>query len=119
MCRDRLERLGRQVGLTNIVLTPFVGAHNSVRISHHGWPVEALSERVFDQGSRCGMMSVDPTMDITQQMLPLFDGDAALQDPGVASLVEFDLHKNNRTWRNIRAIEPPSCPSVVRHREGS
>ena len=27
-------------------------------------------------------------------MLPLFDGDAALQDPDVAPLVEFTLHKN-------------------------
>ena len=25
---DRLERLGRQVGLLSIVLTPFTGAHN-------------------------------------------------------------------------------------------
>ena len=40
------------------------------------------------------MVTVDPTVDITQQMLPLFEGDAALQDPGVASFVEFALHKN-------------------------
>ena len=40
------------------------------------------------------MVTVDPTLDIAQQMLPLFDGDAALQDPDVASLVEFALHKN-------------------------
>ena len=40
------------------------------------------------------MVTADPTVDIAQQMLPLFEGDAALQDPGVASLVEFTLHKN-------------------------
>ena len=40
------------------------------------------------------MVTTDPTVDIAQQMLPLFDGDVALQDPGVASLVEFALHKN-------------------------
>ena len=40
------------------------------------------------------MVTTDPTMDIAQQMLPLFDGDAELQDPGVASFVEFTLYKN-------------------------
>ena len=40
------------------------------------------------------MVTTDPTVDIAQQTLPLFNGDAALQDPGVASLVEFALYKN-------------------------
>ena len=40
------------------------------------------------------MVTIDPTVDFAQQMLPLFEGDAALQDPGVASFVEFALHKN-------------------------
>ena len=40
------------------------------------------------------MVTADPTVDITQQALPLLNGDAALQDPGVASFVEFALHKN-------------------------
>ena len=40
------------------------------------------------------MVIVDPTVDITQQVLPLLDGDAMLQDPGVASFIEFVLHKN-------------------------
>ena len=39
-------------------------------------------------------MTADPTVDIAQQQLPLFDGDAALQDPGVASLVEFTLNND-------------------------
>ena len=40
------------------------------------------------------MVIVDPTMDIAQQTLPPFDKDAALQDFGVTSLVEFAPHKN-------------------------
>ena len=40
------------------------------------------------------MVTTDPSMDIAQQILPLFDGDAELQDPGVASFVEFALYKN-------------------------
>ena len=40
------------------------------------------------------MVPVDPTVDITQQLLPSFDGDAALHDPGVASPVELALNKD-------------------------
>ena len=40
------------------------------------------------------MVTIDPTVDIAQQLLPLFDGDAALQDPSVASLVQFALNKD-------------------------
>ena len=39
-------------------------------------------------------MTTDPTMDIAQQKLPLFDRDAELQDPGVASFVEVTFYKN-------------------------
>jgi hypothetical protein len=35
-----------------------------ISVSQCGWPVEALSERVSNQGSRHGMMSIDLTMDI-------------------------------------------------------
>ena len=40
------------------------------------------------------MVTADPTVDIAQQKLPLFDGDAEPQDPGVASFVEFAFYKN-------------------------
>ena len=40
------------------------------------------------------MMSADPTMDVAQQMLPLFDGDVELQHLGVALFVEFTFYKN-------------------------
>ena len=43
-------------------------------------------------------------------MLPLFDGDAALQYPGVASLVEFALHKNE----GLDAMCEPSSLYLVR-----
>ena len=38
------------------------------------------------------MVLADPTVDITQQLLPLFDGDAALHDPGVALPVKLALY---------------------------
>ena len=87
------------MSLPSVVLTPFAGAYHLLSIGYCGWLVEALSEHVSDQGSRHGMVTADPTMNIAQQMLPLFDGDAALQDPGVASLVEFALNKDEGLGR--------------------
>ena len=37
------------------------------------------------------MVTIDPIEDIAQQSLSLFDGDAALYDPGVASPLEFAI----------------------------
>ena len=53
-----------------------------------------MPERVFDQDSRRGMVTADPTMDVAQQPLSLFIGDAALQDPSVGSPVELALNKD-------------------------
>ena len=40
------------------------------------------------------MVTADPTMDIAQQKLPLFDRNTELWDPAVAPFVEFTLYKN-------------------------
>ena len=80
--------------MPSVVLTPFTGAYNLLGIGYCSGLVEALSECVPNQGSRGGVVTADPTMDITQQELPLFDGDVELQDPSVASFVEFALYKN-------------------------
>ena len=45
---DSLECLGQQVGLPNVVLTPFTGAHNLFSVGYCGRPIEDLSERVSD-----------------------------------------------------------------------
>ena len=80
--------------MSSIVLAPFTGAYDLLSIGYCSGPVEALSECVPNQGSRCGVVTADPTVDIAQQKLPLFDRDAELQDPGVAPFVEFALYKN-------------------------
>ena len=80
--------------MSSVVLTPFASTHNLLGVGYCSGLVEALSECASNQGSRRGMVTVDPIVDIAQQVLPLLDGDAALQDPCVASFVEFALHKN-------------------------
>ena len=51
-------------------------------------------------------MIADPTMDITHQLLSLFHGDTALQDPGVASPVElaFNNGKGLGTTRELPSL---------------
>ena len=46
-------------------MTPFSGAHDLLGVGKYGRPVEALSEHVSDLGSRHGVVTVDPIMDIT------------------------------------------------------
>ena len=76
------------------VLAPFPGAFDLLGVGYCSGLVEALSKYVSNQGSRRGKVTTDPTVDVAQQTLPLFKGDAALQDLGAASLVEFALHNN-------------------------
>ena len=66
------------MNLPSVVLTPFVGAHNLLGVGHCGRLVEALLECVSDLGSRSGMVTADPTVDIAQQVLSLLNGDAVL-----------------------------------------
>ena len=66
------------MSLPSVVLTPFAGAYNLFGVGYCSGPVEALSLCISNQGSRRGMVTIDPIVDIAQQMLPLFDGDAAL-----------------------------------------
>ena len=66
------------MSLLSVVLAPFASAHDLLGVVYCSGPIEALSKHVSDQGSRHGMVTTDPTMDIAQQLLLLFDGDAVL-----------------------------------------
>ena len=63
---DHLECLGWEVSLPSVVLMPFVGAHDLLGICYYSGPVEALSKCVSNQGSRHGVVTTDPTVDIVQ-----------------------------------------------------
>ena len=63
---DHPECLGQEVSLPSIVLTPFVGVYDLLDIGYYSGPVEALSECIPNQGSRRGMVTTDPKMDIAQ-----------------------------------------------------
>ena len=54
------------MSLPSIVLAPFTGAYDLLGVHYSGGLVEAQSECVSNQGSRRGMVTVDPTVDIVQ-----------------------------------------------------
>ena len=96
--------------MPSIVLAPFTGAYDLLGVGYCSGPVEALSECVPNQGSRRGMVTTDPTVDIAQQKLPLFDEDTELQDPSVAPFVEFAFYKNE----GLGTMCKPSSLHLVR-----
>ena len=66
------------MSLSSVVLAPFAGTYDLLGVGYCSGPVEALSECVPNQGSRRGMVTADPTMDVAQQKSSLFDGDIEL-----------------------------------------
>ena len=72
---DHLECLGREVSLPSVVLAPFIGAYGLLSVGYCSGSVEALSECISNQGSRRGVVTAHPTVDIAKQKFPLFSGD--------------------------------------------
>ena len=58
------------------------------------------------------MVPIDPTVDITQQLLPSFNGNVVLQDPSVALPIELALNKD----KGLGATHEPSSLHFV-HRQ--
>jgi hypothetical protein len=61
------------MGPLSIVLAPFTGAHYPLNIGNRCWLVESLAESVPNQGSRRGVVSADPTVDVHQQLVAMLD----------------------------------------------
>jgi hypothetical protein len=69
--RDGLQDMGREMSLPCIVLASFAGAYQIGGIGNRGWPIEALLERVSDEGSR-------RRVSISEQFPAFLDCDTAL-----------------------------------------
>jgi hypothetical protein len=54
------------VRLSCVELTPLAGAYNPSGVGHRGRPVEALSEGVPNEGSRCCVMAASPRVYFSQ-----------------------------------------------------
>ena len=72
--------MGREVRLSSVKLATLAGPHDIGGVGDRGGPVEALSKRVTHESAWGGVMAADASMDVTDQLLALGDGDASLQD---------------------------------------
>jgi hypothetical protein len=77
------------VRLSCVELTPLAGAYNPSGVSHRGWPVETLSESVSDEDPRCCMVTASPRVYLLQQLLPLGDKYASLENARGVAVVEL------------------------------
>jgi hypothetical protein len=84
-----LQDVRGEIGLAIIELAPFAGAHDLAGISDRGGPVKALVERIAHEGAGCGVVDAYARVYIPEELAPLGDGHASLQDAGGGALVQF------------------------------
>jgi hypothetical protein len=78
-----------KVGLAGVKLAPLADAYDLAGVRDLCGPVEALAERIANEGTRCRMMAADPGVDVPQELAPFGDGHAPLQDAGGGALVQL------------------------------
>ena len=72
--------MGREVRLPSVELATLTGSHDVGGVGDRGGPVEAFSKCVTHEGARRGVVTADASVDVTDQLLALGDGDASLQN---------------------------------------
>jgi hypothetical protein len=92
-------------------LAHFAGAYYFIGVHHRGRPIETLPVGLSDKCSWPGVVAANSTMDVLQKQLPVLDGDAVLEDVGVAFLVEIPIN-DNEGLSPVR--EPPSLRLIGR-----
>jgi hypothetical protein len=90
---DGLQGVGGKVGLAGVELAPFAGAYDFTGVCDRGRPVKALAESIVNEGVRRGVMAADPGVDVPQELAPLGDGHAPLQDARGGALVQLAVNE--------------------------
>ena len=75
--------------LSSVELATLAGPHDVGGVGDRGGPVKALSKCVTHEGARRGVVIADASVDVTDQLLALGDGDASLQDARGTALVQL------------------------------
>jgi hypothetical protein len=84
----------RKVGFPGVELAPFAGAYDLAGVRDRGGPVEALAKRVAYEGVRRDMVATDPCMYVPEELAPLGDRHASLQDAGGGALVQLAVDES-------------------------
>jgi hypothetical protein len=82
-------RAGREVCFSSIELATLTGPHDVGGVGDRGGPVKPLPKCITHKGVRCGMMTAGASVDVTDQLLALGDGDASLQDARGTAFVQL------------------------------
>jgi hypothetical protein len=75
-------------------LAPFAGAHDLAGVGDRGGAVKALEERIAHEGAGCCMVATHTHMYIPEELAPLRDGHASLQDAGGGALVQLAVDES-------------------------
>jgi hypothetical protein len=75
-----LEGVRWEIGLAGIELALFAGAHNLAGIGDRGGLVKALAEHIAQEGARRHVVATHARVDVSEELAPLRDGYALLQD---------------------------------------
>jgi hypothetical protein len=82
-----LQDVRGEVGFAGVELTPLAGAYDLAGIRDRGGPIKALAERVAYEGARRGVVAADARVNVSEELAPLGDGHASLQDAEGGTLV--------------------------------
>ena len=72
--------MGREVCFSSKELATLSGPHNIGGVSDRGGPVKTMPKRITHKGARRGVVTASASVDVTDQLLALGDGDASLQN---------------------------------------
>jgi hypothetical protein len=84
----------REIGLAGVEFAPFAGAHDLAGVGDRGGPVEALEKRIAHEGAGCCVMAARARMYIPEELAPLRDGYASLQDARRGALVQLAVNES-------------------------
>jgi hypothetical protein len=77
-------------------LAPLVGAYDLAGIRDRSRPVKALAKRVAYEGAGRGVVAADARVNVPEELAPLGDGHASLQDAGSGALVQLAVDEGKR-----------------------
>ena len=84
-----MKLLRRQMSLSSVELASFTPMDHLLCISQRSDPVKTLAKCFPDQRPWGRVMSVDPGMDLEEELLPLVGGDALHEYPRWTPFVDF------------------------------
>ena len=82
-----MQSVGREVHLPGVELATLVIPHDVDGVCDRGGLVKALPKRVAHEGAWRGVMTADASVDVTDQLLALWDGNASLQNARGIALI--------------------------------